>query len=65
MINKLTDREGIKAEVIDYIRNSGENIEDYDIEVIVDNLTLRYRLEGEESYRDIFEYQVFEGRIAD
>lgn len=49
----------IKAEVIDYIRNSGESVKDYNIGAIVDNLLVRYRLEGIESYRDYFEVAVF------
>lgn len=48
----------IKVEVIDYIRNSGESVKDYNIGAIVDNLLVRYRLEGIESYRDYFEVAV-------
>lgn len=48
----------VKAEVIDYIRNSGESVKDYNIGAIVDNLLVRYRLEGVESYRDYFEVAV-------
>ena len=57
-------RQDVENEVIDYIRNSGEGVEDYDVDCIVDNLVVRYRLEGEESYRDIFEFEIFQGRKA-
>ena len=56
------NRVDIKAEVIDYIRNSGESIKDYNIGAIVDNLLVRYRLEGIESYRDYFEVAVYSER---
>lgn len=55
----------IKAEVIDYIRNSGESVKDYNIGAIVDNLLVRYRLEGIESYRDYFEVAVYCERHED
>lgn len=58
-------REDIKAEVVDYIRNRGESVKDYNIGVIVDNLLVRYRLEGIESYRDYFEVAVFMNRVAE
>lgn len=48
----------IKVEVIDHIRNSGESVKDYNIGAIVDNLPVRYRLEGIESHRDCFEVAV-------
>lgn len=54
----------IMYEVVDYIRNSGEKVDDYNLRVIVDNLLVRYRVEGEESYRDIFDFEVYRGRIA-
>lgn len=54
----------VMYEVVDYIRNSGEGVDDYNLRAIVDDLIVRYRLEGEESYRDIFEYEVYCGRVA-
>jgi hypothetical protein len=52
-------------EVVDYIRNSGERVDDFNLRAIVDNLLVRYLLEGVESYRDYFEVAVHGGRIED
>lgn len=54
----------IMYEVVDYIRNSGENVADYNLRAIVDNLLVRYRMEGEESYCDMLEFEVYRGRVA-
>lgn len=48
----------IKAEVIDYIRNSGESVKDYNICAIVDTL-LTQRWDGN---ADMLELVVFQGR---
>lgn len=64
MVNKMLRGSDIMREVVAYIRNSGERVDDYNLRAIVDNLLVRYRLEGEESYRDIFEFEVYCGRIA-
>lgn len=55
----------IMREVVDYIRNSGERVDDYNLRAIVDNLLVRYRLEGSESYRDYFEVAVHGERVED
>ena len=65
MVNKMFRGSDIMREVVDYIRNSGERVDDYNLRVIVDNLLIRYRLEGIESYRDYFEIAVHSGRIED
>ena len=48
----------IKAEVIDYIRNSGESVKDYNVCVIVEML-LEQCWDGD---ADLFELVVFQGR---
>ena len=48
----------IKNEVIDYIRNSGESVKDYNICAIVDTL-LEQRWDGN---ADMLELVVFQGR---
>lgn len=65
MVVEMMNRVDIKTEVIDYIRNSGESVKDYNIGAIVDNLLVRYRLEGIESYRDYFEVAVYSERHED
>lgn len=55
----------IMYEVVDYIRNSGENVEDYNLRAIIDDLLVRYRLEGVYSYRAYFEFAVHSGRCGD
>lgn len=55
----------IKNEVIDYIRNSGESVADYDVDAIVDCLVVLYEHEGVEFYRDCFEFVVFMNRVAE
>ncbi len=54
----------VRDAVVGYIRDSGERVEDYDVDAIVDNLVVRRRLEGFASYRDYFEVAVFEHRVA-
>lgn len=58
-------RQDIKNEVVGYIRNSGERVEDYNVDVIVDSLVALYERGGVDSYRDWFEAEVFENRIAE
>ena len=60
----------IKNEVIDYIRNSGESVKDYDVDAIVDIL-VDYRYNNntgddrmDSLMVDMFEDAVFNGRIA-
>lgn len=65
MVVEMMYREDIKAEVIDYIRNCGESVKDYNIGAIVDNLLVRYRLEGIESYRDYLGVAVYSERHED
>ena len=65
MVNRMLRGSDIMREVVDYIRNSGERVDDYNLRAIVDNLLVRYRLEGVESYRDYFEVAVHNGRIKD
>lgn len=49
----------IENEVVDYIRNSGERVVDYDVEAIVDCLVVMYECEGVVFYRYCFETVVF------
>ena len=58
-------RQDIENEVIDYIRNSGERVVDYDVDAIVDCLVVMYECEGVEIYRDCFEVVVFMNRVAE
>lgn len=58
-------RQDIKNEVIDYIRNSGEYVVDYDVDAIVDCLVVLYKHEGIEFYRDCFEAVVFMNRVVE
>ena len=55
----------IRNEVVDYIRNSGEDIEDYDVDVIADYLYDAWYCGGEGVYRVCFEPTVFENRITE
>lgn len=54
----------IENEVIDYIRNSGERVVDYDVNAIVECLVVMYEHEGIEFYRYCFETVVSMNRIA-
>lgn len=58
-------RQDIKIEVIDYIRNSGVRVVDYDIEAIVDCLVVMYEREGVEFYCYCFGTVVFMNRVAE
>ena len=58
-------RQDIKNEVIDYIRNSGERVVDYDVDAIVDCLVVMCEQKGVEFYRYCFEVVVFTNRVAE
>lgn len=70
MVVEMMNRQDIKNEVIDYIRNSGESVKDYDVDAIVDIL-VDYRYNNntgddrmDSLMVDMFEDAVFNGRIA-
>lgn len=65
MVVEMMFRQDIEDEVIDYIRNSGESVVDYDVDAIVDCLVVLYNHEGVEFYRDCFEVVVFMNRVAE
>lgn len=52
-------RQDVENEIVDYIRNSGERVVDYDVDAIVDCLVVMYEREGVEFYRYCFETVVF------
>lgn len=58
-------RQDIKDDVIDYIRNSGERVVDYDVDAIVDCLVVMYEHKGVEFYLYCFETVVFMNRVAE
>lgn len=58
-------RQDIKDEVIDYIRNSGERVVDYDVDAIVDCLVVMYEREGVEFYLYCFKTVVFMNRVVE
>lgn len=58
-------RQDIENEVIDYIRNSGGRVVDYDVDAIVDCLVVMYGREGVEFYRYCFEVVVHMNRVAE
>ena len=58
-------RQDIENEVVDYIRNSGERVVDYDIDAIVDCLVVLYDMRGVEFYRYCFETVVFMNRVVE
>lgn len=66
----MMNRQDIKNEVVDYIRNSGEAVSDYDVDTIVDNLWgWGYSNDtgddrADSWMADMFEDAVFNGRIA-
>lgn len=64
MVVDMMYRQDIKNEVIDYIRNSGECVVDYDVDAIVDCLVVMYEREGVEFYRYCFETVVFMNRVV-
>lgn len=65
MVVEMMYRQDIKDEVIDYIRNSGERVVDYDVEAIVDCLVVVYEREGVEFYRYCFETVVSMNRVVE
>lgn len=58
-------RQDIENEVIDYIRNSGERVVDYDVDAIVDCLVVMYEQKGVEFYRYCFEVVVSMNRVVE
>ena len=58
-------RQDIENEVVDYIRNSGERVVDYDVDAIVDCLVVMDERKGFEFYRYCFETVVFVNRVAE
>lgn len=58
-------RQDIKDDVIDYIRNSGERVVDYDVDAIVDCLAVMYEHEGVEFYLYCFKTVVFMNRVVE
>lgn len=65
MVVAMMYRQDIKNEVVDYIRNSGERVVDYDVDAIVDCLVVMYNQKGVEFYRYCFETVVFMNRVAE
>ena len=55
----------IRNEVVDYIRNSGEDTKDYNVDMCVDYLYDALYRDGERAYRAEFEWAVFNFRIAE
>lgn len=64
MVVEMMYRQDIENEVIDYIRNSGERVVDYDVVAIVECLVVMYEREGIEFYRYCFEVVVSMNRVA-
>lgn len=70
MVVEMMYRQDIKNEVVDYIRDSGEAVSDYDVDTIVDNLWgWGYNSDtgddrADSWMMDMFEDAVFNGRIA-
>lgn len=64
MVVEMMYRQDIEKEVIDYIRNSGERVVDYDVDAIVECLVVMYEHKGIEFYRYCFEVVVYMNRIA-
>ena len=65
MVVEMWHRQDIENEVIDYIRNSGERVVDYDVDAIVDCLLVMYEREGVEFYRYCFEVVVSMNRVTE
>lgn len=69
MVVEMMYRQDIKNEVIDYIRNCGESVKDYDVDLITDNLLdCGYNNNTDDDrmdslMADMFEDAVFNGRI--
>ena len=70
MVVEMMYRQDIRNEVVDYIRNCGESVKDYDVDAIVDYLSDCYYDNNTGDDRmdslmmDMFEDSVFNGRIA-
>lgn len=58
-------RQDVEDGVVDYIRNSGGRVVDYDVEAIVDCLVVVYEREGVGFYRYCFETVVFMNRVVE
>ena len=58
-------RQDIEDEVVDYIRNSGGRVVDYDVDAIVDCLVVMYEREGVEFYCYCFGTVVFMNRVVE
>ena len=54
MVVEMMCRQGVESEVIDYIRNSGECVVDYDVGAIVECFVVMYERGGVEFYRYCF-----------
>nr|DAI93778.1 MAG TPA: hypothetical protein [Caudoviricetes sp.] len=65
MVVEVMCRQDIENEVVDYIRNSGERVVDYDVDAIVDCLVVMWEREGVEFYRYCFETVVFMNRVVE
>ena len=53
----------IRHEVVDYIRNSGELLYNYDISKCIAYLYYVYQRDGMDAYRNAFDYAMFSYRI--
>ena len=65
IVIEMMYRQDIENEVIDYIRNSGERVVDYDVDAIEDCLVVMYERKGVEFYCYCFETVVFMNRVAE
>lgn len=57
--------QNIRNEVVDYIRNSGKDVKDYNVDMCVDYLYDVLYLDDARAYRAEFEWAVFNFRIAE
>lgn len=65
MVVEMMGRQDIEDEVVDYIRDSGGRVVDYDVDAIVDCLVVMYEREGVEFYRYCFEVVVSVNRVVE
>ena len=65
MVVEMMYRQDVENEVVDYIRNSGERVVDYDVDAIVECLVVMYERKGIEFYRYCFEVVVSMNRMAE
>ena len=65
MVFVMMCRRDIEGEVVDFIRNSGGRVVDYDVDAIVDCLVVVYGCEGVEFYRYCFGSVVFMNRVVE